>query len=150
MSKISFYQVMNGEIVKYACQLLEKCYASKMNTFVQIGDEETLETLNKTLWTFAQKSFIPHGSMNDPIPEKQPIYLSVNDECPIEAEILMLLYKEKLDIKNFKRVLNIIDGLDREKVNEAKKFALKLLGLGHEVDYYIQNNKGLWEKTDIN
>lgn len=144
MSKISFYQVMNGEVVKFSCQLLEKCFQNKIKTFVQLVDESAVTTLDRTLWTFAQKSFIPHATDKDPMPSMQPIYISSSDKCPIEAKGLMLIGVDRLDIKDFDRVMVMLDGTLPEELKRAEALMTSFKNLGHEVEYYLQNSKGTW------
>ena len=144
MSKISFYQVMNGEVVKFSCQLLEKCFQNKIKTFVQVVDELAATTLDRTLWTFAQKSFIPHAMDKDPYPEMQPIYISSSNKCPIEAKGLMLIGVDRLDVGGFDRVMIMLDGNVLEEVKRAEALMASLKNLGHEVEYYLQNDKGTW------
>lgn len=145
MSKITFYQVMNDEVIKASCIILEKCYKNDLKTFVHAGNEEIKKILNKNLWTFAQKSFIPHGSDEDPDPSMQPIYISCKDECPIEANCLMLLGKYRKDIGDYSRVLVMVDGLEATDVENAQSLSNSLKNLGHKVEYYKQNRSGGWE-----
>jgi len=145
MSKISFYQVMNGEIVKSSCIILEKCLKNNFKTFVQLENDEMKELLNKTLWTFSQKSFIPHGSDLDPMPELQPIYISTKEECAIKANLLMLIGKYRIDIGNYERVIVIIDGNSESDIKNSDEMREALTNLGHKVEYYKQNSAGIWE-----
>lgn len=147
MSKITFYQVMNDELIKSSCKILEKCYHNNLKTFVEVADDETKRVLNKNLWTFAQKSFVPHGSDEDPLPEEQPIYISSNEKCPINATCLMLIGKYRMDIGNFDRILVMIDGNNDQDVKNAKSMADNFNNLGHEVEYYKQNDSGSWQKS---
>ena len=144
MSKISFYQVMNGEVVKFSCQLLEKCFQNKIKTFVQLVDELAVTTLDRTLWTFAQKSFIPHATDKDPMPLMQPIYISSSDKCPIDAKGLMLIGVDRLDVKDFDRVMVMLDGTLVDEIKRAEALMASFKNLGHEVEYYLQNSKGTW------
>ena len=144
MSKISFYQVMNGEVIKFSCQLLEKCFQNGIKTFVQVADDLAATTLDRTLWTFAQKSFIPHATDKDLLPEKQPIYISTTDKCPIEAKGLMLIGVDRVDVKDFERVMVMIDGNIFDEVKRADALVASLQNLGHNVEYYVQNSKGGW------
>lgn len=147
MGKITFYQVMNDEIVKSSCKILEKCYSNNLNTFVEVGDNETKQMLNKSLWTFSQKSFIPHGSDEDPIPEEQPIFISNESDCPINATCLMLIGKYRMDIENFERILVMIDGSSEQEVKNARSMVEKYQDLGHEVEYFAQQNSGAWQRA---
>ena len=144
MSKISFYQVMNGEVIKFSCQLLEKCFHNKIKTFVQVPKAEDAALIDKILWTFAQKSFIPHAMDGDPLPKMQPIYISATNECPIDAKGLMLIGVDRLDIKDFDRVMVMLDGNVFEEVKRADALLASFKNLGHDVEYYVQNEKGGW------
>jgi|GEM_PF-2294036 len=144
MSKISFYQVMNGEVIKFSCQLLEKCFQNQIHTFVQVIDEISATKLDRALWTFAQKSFIPHAMETDPMPSMQPIYISSNDKCPIDAKGLMLIGVDRLDVKDFERVMVMLDGTLVYEVKKAANLMESFKDLGHEVEYYLQNSKGTW------
>ena len=148
MSKISFYQVMNGEVIKFSCQLLEKCFQNRIKTFVQVPDETAAIALDRTLWTFAQKSFIPHAMDNDPLPEMQPIYISTGDKCPIKAKGLMLIGVDRLDVKDFERVMVMLDGNALDEVKRADALMASFKNLGHDVEYYVQDGK-IWEKKNI-
>lgn len=149
MSKISFYQVMNGDIIKSACIILEKCFKNHLKTFVQVDNEDTRDLINKTLWTFAQKSFIPHGSDIDPMPERQPIYISHLDECPIDATCLMLINKTRIDLGGYERVIIIIDGAENNNIKNASILSAELKNLGHNVEYHKQTKSGTWESVTI-
>lgn len=144
MSKISFYQVMNGELIKFSCQLLEKCFQNKILTFVQVSTDDMLVAVDRALWTFSQKSFIPHATDKDPLPEKQPIYISTNAQCPIKASGLMLIGAERIDIKDFERVMVMIDGNIALELKKAEAMMASYKNLGHNVEYYVQNDKGGW------
>jgi DNA polymerase-3 subunit chi len=135
---------MNGEMIKSSCIILEKCLKNSFKTFVQLENEDTKEILNKTLWTFAQKSFIPHGSDLDPSPEKQPIYISTKNECPIKANMLMLIGKYRLDVGEYERVIIMVDGNSESDFKKAQEMREALKNLGHNIEYYRQNSAGGW------
>lgn len=75
MIKISCYRTIQEKLPKAFCMLAEKCYHNKINVFVYANNKETLAELDKVLWTYSKKQFIPHGTIHDPHPEKQPILL---------------------------------------------------------------------------
>ncbi len=93
---ISFYCTPKETLLKTSCQLLEKCYYTNLKALVLTADLESQELLNRALWTYSQKHFIPHGSEIDPLPEKQPIYITHNADNnlknpPNAAKILILI-----------------------------------------------------------
>ena len=126
--------------------MLEKCYQTKLKTFVQVLNEEIKQLLDKTLWTFSQKAFIPHAMDSDPMMEKQPIYISTKDSCPMKRSILMLIGVYRLDIKEYDRVIVMVDGAEKSEIVKALNMLEEVKNLGHEVEYYCQNAKGAWEK----
>jgi len=147
MTIINFYHLTSGSHEKAACQLLEKCYKSDYKTIVKVSNEEVQESLNKTLWTFAQKSFIPHGSANDAKPEMQPIYITTTSENPNNASVLMLVGTMDGIYDDFERVFVIFDGRDDGAMAQAKGVMEKLQTSKNQVSYFQQTKDGSWAKV---
>jgi len=145
MSNISFYHITLENQEKFACQLLEKCYNSDYKVLVRLGNEELQESLNKSLWTFAQKSFIPHGSSNDPDPEKQPIYITTGKDNPNAANVLMLVDVMDGIYDEFERIFVVFSGNDGAFLRQVEEARHKLNTPSNKVQYYKQNAKGGWD-----
>jgi DNA polymerase IIIc chi subunit len=75
MIKISYYKTTSDRFSKAFCMLAEKCYHNNIGIFVYTNNEKCTMELDKALWTYSKKQFIPHGTIHDPHPEKQPILL---------------------------------------------------------------------------
>ncbi len=145
MTNISFYHTTLANQEKFTCQLLEKCYKSNYKVLVRAADDEAQESLNKTLWTFAQKSFIPHGSALDPHPELQPIYITCGKENPNQSNVLMLYGITDGIYDEFERVFVVFDGNDGTLLRQVEEARVKLHTPSNNVQYYKQNPKGGWE-----
>ena len=65
MTKIRFYHLQKSPLERVLPQLLEKVLAKGDRAVVMAGSEERVEALNTLLWTYAQQSFLPHGSTRD-------------------------------------------------------------------------------------
>lgn len=91
MIKISCYKTNHETLAKTFCQLAHKCYISSANTCVITNSEELAQELDKTLWTFSKKYFIPHATDKDPFPEKQPIFITNTITNPNNATILAMV-----------------------------------------------------------
>lgn len=128
------------------CQLLEKCYQSNLRTIVKAGSQDMQESINNTLWTFAQKAFIPHGSALDPYPELQPIYITTGSEHPNNSSVLMLIGTLDGLYEDFQRVLVILDGANESTIVEAKIAYNKLKTASNEVKFYVQTDKAGWKQ----
>lgn len=140
MNKISFYQTILDLTDKSICQLAEKCYHSNLKVVILVANNEIQERINRLLWTYSQKQFIPHGSKLDPLPEKQPIYITTELENPNNSKVLMLLNPE--DIINFTQFERIIIVYDTPQVEVISKYKTAC----YEIESYKQNLNGTWKK----
>ncbi len=145
MAQINFYHLFPKEPEKSACRVLEKCYQNNAKVLVRVADHAKQESLNKTLWTFAQKLFIPHCSADDDKIEEHPIYITTGKENPIKADMLMLI--DTLDgvYEDFQRIFVMFT-----EVSEGFKVAYhKLKTPNNIINYYTQNSKGVWEQKEL-
>ncbi|RYE06429.1 MAG: hypothetical protein EOP33_04435 [Rickettsiaceae bacterium] len=94
MKQISIYQTCEQLLKISLCQIVEKCYDSELITMLVINDELVVE-IDNLLWTYSQKSFIPHGSQLDQLPKQQPVYLSSEFININHANTLVLLNPSK-------------------------------------------------------
>ena|ERR1700677_133376 len=147
MAIINFYHLTSGDHEKAACQLLEKCYKSNYKVVARACNEEVQESLNKALWIFAQKSFIPHGSKQDPMPAAQPIYITGGPENPNGANVLLLLGTFEGIYEEFDRIFVMFDGTNQLMISQAKEVMTKLGTSQNQVAYYRQTNEG-WKRED--
>lgn len=158
--QISLYQLLPETFLKTVCLLLEKCYLSALNTIV-LTDSEFQEELNRTLWTFAQKKFIPHGSRLDPLPERQPIYITDDKaqllDPPNRASVLVLIdnsleprfYNQILNdrgVDKYSRVIFIAFANDEIKIDNIKSLVSNSTKCEYSFDLFAQSNAGSWVK----
>src|SRR5829696_7365729 len=90
MTEVLFYQLDRRPLESVLQDLLEKCVERRWATVVQVGSEERLTALDAHLWTFADESFLAHGTARDGRPEAQPVYLTTGDENPNSATVRIL------------------------------------------------------------
>jgi len=101
MIRISCYQTSNENLPKTFAQLAEKCFYSKLQTLVVAQNTDLITALDKVLWTYSKKHFIPHATISDPLPEKQPIYITNNLLNPNKAEVVMFVNADESMILGF-------------------------------------------------
>ena len=93
-TSFSLYQLQTSAFGKTLCQLIAKAYKTGENVCVYVLDEETLNQLDAQLWTYAEKEFIPHGTMLDEFPDKQPVYITMNideSDTPNNAQVAVIV-----------------------------------------------------------
>lgn len=147
MTEIRFYHLQKSPLERALPQLLEKVLAKGARAVVMAGSEERVEALNTLLWTYAQQSFLPHGSARDGNAADQPIWLTTEDENPNGATILVLTDGANSEsLGTFDLCCELFDGNDPEVVSAARERWKDYTQAGHSVAYWQQDARGGWEK----
>ncbi|HJD66312.1 MAG TPA: DNA polymerase III subunit chi [Rickettsia endosymbiont of Bembidion nr. Transversale] len=152
MQQFSIYQTSDELLLKAIFLLIEKCYYSDLKSVVLTVDAEQQEMLNKNLWTYSRKQFIPHGSKVDPQPEKQPIYITDTLQNPNNASVLIIISPNNIEkilqakeyVSDFKRIIIITD-----LPEDLKKLNLKISQITEQentIDCFTQDQRGSWNK----
>ncbi|CAG2173489.1 unnamed protein product [Oppiella nova] len=138
MQQFSFYHTIEGQLYKTTCILAEKSYHNNLKVVILTLDVDVQEQINKLMWTYSRKHFIPHGSKLDPLPEKQPIYITHIMENPNNANILIITAPFNIEM-----ILN-----ESHLIIQA----IKTIGLNdnYKIDYYKQSPNYSWSKVILN
>lgn len=111
------------------------------------GSKERVEALNASLWTYDDRAFLPHGSSRDGFAEDQPIWLTMSEENPNGATMLVLTDGAvSQDIGAWKAAIEIFDGGDESAVAAARARWKAYKDAGHSLTYWKQSDQGRWEK----
>ncbi|MDA0260691.1 MAG: DNA polymerase III subunit chi [Proteobacteria bacterium] len=147
MTEISFYHLDHLPLERALPKLLEKVLERGLRALVLAGSEERVEALNTLLWTYQQRSFLPHGAAKDGQSESQPIFLTTQQDNPNGATVLVLvdgMSHDQLDA--FDRCLFLFEGGDSEAVADARERWRAGKAAGHETAYWQQTQSGGWER----
>lgn len=77
--EVLFYQLDHQPLDKVLPGLLQKTLERGWRAVVQAGSEERIEALDALLWTYADDSFLPHGTARDGAADRQPVFLTTGD-----------------------------------------------------------------------
>jgi DNA polymerase-3 subunit chi len=151
MVTISFYHLHTLPLDKALPKLLEKVVTSNKRAIVRTASDTQMEALNKALWTYTTKFFLPHGSKNDPRKERQPVYLTSDNENPNGATVLALVGGVAADFSDpvtagFEKYLDMFDGTNEAELQAARGRWSAYKAAGHSLVYWKQNAKGAWEE----
>ncbi len=149
MTQVDFYHLQKQTLENVLPKLLEKAYATGKRIKVKIGNEERVEFINSTLWSYSEASFLPHGSKKDGFAEDQPIWLSAGDDNPNGAVFLFLVDGAAVSLDmlaTYERVFNIFDGNSEAALSQARAFWKELKAGEHIVNYWQQDSTGKWNK----
>ncbi len=150
MTDIGFYHLTRSPLERALPKLLEKAHASGARVVVMAGSVERVDALDQVLWTYDPASFLPHGSARDGEADAQPIWLTVDDENPNEASILVLTDGASSErVAEYARCLEMFDGNDEATVAAARERWSDYAAAGHALTYWQQTEEGGWEKKEV-
>jgi DNA polymerase III subunit chi len=147
MAEVLFYHLQNQPLERVLPVLLGKCLERGWRVVVQAETPERVRALDDALWTFADESFLPHGTVEDGAPETQPILLTTEDFNPNAAEVRVLVEGAAgPDLSAYARALVLFDGANDESLARERERWKELKAAGHQVTYWQQDDTGRWEK----
>jgi len=147
MTEVLFYHLTRQPLDKVLPGLLEKTLERGWRAVVQAGSGERVDALDALLWTYADDSFLPHGTARDGMSDQQPVFLTIKEENPNGATVRFLVDgAEAPDLSGYTRAVYIFDGRDDAALAQARAEWKRIKGAGHAVTYWQQNENGRWEK----
>ena len=139
-----FYHIEHTSLDAAIAPLIEKCLDRKWRVLV-VGHDDTLERLNKTLWTFREDSFLPHGRARTDT-DKHPVLLSTEAVPANNAKVALLLDGSDADANLFERVMVVFDGGDETARDKARQQYKAATDAGGAARYFQQERGGAWKE----
>ena len=151
MSEVLFYHLERQTLEQALPLLLEATLKRGWRAVVQLGSQERVAAMDAHLWTYKDKSFLPHAAKGDARfaehAATQPIWLTAEDETPNEANVLFLVDgAEREGLGHFERTVFMFDGRDDDSLARARAHWAGLKDSGHELTYWQQSPEGKWEQ----
>lgn len=146
MTEILFYHLQHRPLEKVLPTLVERSLARGWRAAIQADGEERLTALDDLLWTYADESFLPHGTDREPDPAGQPVVLTVGAGNPNAASIRFLVDGADLpeDTAGYARICVMVDGTDPDALVRAREQWRRAKADGHAVAYWQQDETGRW------
>jgi DNA polymerase-3 subunit chi len=145
--EVLFYHLTEQPLEQALPKLLLKCLERDWKVVVQTGSPERCRALDAHLWTFADDSFLPHGTADDGYAEHQPIFLTPTQDNPNEADVRFLVDRaDPPPLGGYQRAVYMFDGRDQDAVAEARLRWKEAKAEGFEVTYWQQTASGGWER----
>jgi DNA polymerase-3 subunit chi len=147
VTDVSFYHLTRSTLDQTLPRLLEKALQGGARCLVMVGNHARVEPLSAHLWTYDPASFLPHGTRRDGDAERQPVWLTDEDENPNQATMLFLIDGAKSNnVGKYQRCFELFDGRDENALAQARQRWKDYREAGHTVSYWQQNERGGWEK----
>src|SRR3546814_3333774 len=80
MTEVRFYHMTRTPLDQALPKMLERTLERGQRAVVRAGSEARVEALSARLWTYHDRSFLPHGTVKDGRAERQPVWLTVADD----------------------------------------------------------------------
>jgi DNA polymerase-3 subunit chi len=145
--EIWFYHLERGGPEAVLAPLLEKTLERGWRALVRTTSAERMAALDEGLWSGREDSFLPHGRIDHPDAELQPILISDKASTANKPDVLLLIDgAEPGEIAGLARVILLFDGHDDAALATARARWSDLKAKGHEVAYWQQSADGRWEK----
>ncbi len=152
MSEVLFYHLERAALEDVLPGLLERTRERGWKALVRVGSAEHMAALDRHLWTYNDHGFLAHGTAADGHAERQPIYLTTENENPNLAEVLFVVGGAAPDdwsdpaVHAHTRIVLLFDGRDEEALAAARGQWKLAREAGHETTYWKQSADGRWEK----
>lgn len=148
MTEVLFYHLQQQPVEAVLPTLLMRSLARGWKVVVEAGDPKRMAVLDDQLWTFADDSFLPHGSAMEPGIETQPVALVCGPENPNSATVRFLVHgaRAPADMSGLERIVLMFDGYDETALAAARSDWKSVKAAGADATYWQQNDEGRWEK----
>jgi DNA polymerase-3 subunit chi len=113
--RVDFYVLQTAEPrarLLLGCRLVEKAYLAGQRVFVWLEDTASLAAFDELLWTFADRSFVPHENAREtPQWEECPVLLGCQNVAATGYDLLLNLGGEPpaASLEQVPRIIEILD-----------------------------------------
>ncbi|ACM26060.1 DNA polymerase III subunit chi [Agrobacterium rhizogenes] len=147
MTDVLFYHLTESKLEDALPPLIDKSVERGWQVAIQTREQARRDALDTHLWTYREDSFLPHGTDESEMADRQPVLLTVSPDNLNNASVRFFIDgAEASDIDTYQRVVFIFDGYDQEQLEGARAQWKKLKGEGHNLTYWQQTQEGRWEK----
>jgi len=144
---VVFYHLTETTLEEALPSLVEKSLERGWRVAIQTGSEERRDALDARLWTYADDSFIPHGTDREPHAAEQPVVLTTGTANINNAVIRFLVDgAEPGPLDEYQRAGFLFDGHDMSQVEAAREYWKVMKAAGHSVTYWQQGADRRWVK----
>ncbi|NEX60964.1 DNA polymerase III subunit chi [Noviherbaspirillum galbum] len=109
MTRIDFHSNV-PDMMDYACRLVRKARAADRRVVILARDRADMNAIDERLWTFADRSFLPHVAADDALAASTPVILADSDdtELPHHDVLVNLSGRTPAHFARFDRMVEIV------------------------------------------
>ena len=152
MTETLFYHLERRALEEVLPGLVEKSLARGWRAAIKADSSERADALDTLLWTYDDRSFLPHAQQGDGEAAAQPVLITVEEGNPNSAQIFFYVGGAMpLDwgaLCDLARVVLLFDGRDGEALAAARAAWKEAKAAGHDVTYWKETPSGKFEKQN--
>lgn len=145
--QIGFYHLTRTTLEEALPRLLGRTLEVGERAVVRCPSVARVTALDKALWESRTPLWLPHGTAKMGYADRQPIWLSADDERPNGARFLFRIDGAGTDdFYGIVRVFDLFDGRDDDAVMRARQRWKAAKRDGHQLTYWKQEPRG-WQRS---
>ena len=143
-----FYHLERSNVRAALPQLLELTVKKGLRALVRVRDERALAELDDGLWTYRDEAFLPHGRVDAPNADRQPVLITTGTENANAAHMVFLLDETDApeNLAGVERCCVMFDGRDPDALKAARAAWKAAKAQGRNLAYWKQKNTGGWSR----
>ncbi|HZF26673.1 MAG TPA: DNA polymerase III subunit chi [Steroidobacteraceae bacterium] len=115
MARVDFYildEADAGARRRLACRLAEKAFAQSSRVLMLTADDEEARQLDDLLWTFRDRSFVPHELATPGRTSAAPVLIGTPESASGASADILINVSDRMpdDIARFARIVEAVDG----------------------------------------
>jgi DNA polymerase III subunit chi len=141
--RVDFYVLKSASARQrwvFACRLIEKAYLKDLKIVIVSDTLADAQSLDELLWTFNERSFIPHKVCLDEqsVDPATAVHLTVDAAAPAADLLVNLAPRLPAQLQRYSRIAEVIDADEERRRQGRERFKayrdLKLPLETHQID----------------
>jgi len=152
MTEVLFYHLERRSLDDVLPGLIERTLERGWRAVIKTESAERADAIDNLLWTFSERSFLPHAQTGDGEAARQPVLITMEEANLNGANVLFLVGgAEPSDwshepISSFTRVVLLFDGRDEPSLARARSAWKGAREANCDVTYWKESASGKWER----
>ncbi|PLX86408.1 MAG: DNA polymerase III subunit chi [Desulfuromonas sp.] len=138
MTQVGFIELERAEKAKHLCRLAERFFAEGKRVLITVQDQNQAVTLDRFMWIWDKKSFIPHAYDNGSVEcLDEPIVIATGEHNSNGATVLIMGQSCSLDfVRQFSQVIDFAETYDAALAEKARHRFLEYRNAGFNPHMY--------------
>lgn len=138
MAEVRFIRLEREEKALHLCRIADEHFLSGSRVLVIVGDENRAVTLDRFMWVWDKKSFLPHSLDNGTVDcMDEPVVISTMERNSNQAKVLIMGSPCSADfIDRFDLIFDFAETYDKQLAESARTRFRRYRTLGYSPSMY--------------